>query len=323
MPTIQYYDTKVFIDDHQSILEAFRESGVELPNSCQAGACQTCIMEAIDGEVTAQAQQGLRASQKEKNYFLACQCYPETDMQIRLPDDRQLKSPGVIIAKEYLNKNVLRLLVKTITPFDYHAGQYVTLWKDDKTARSYSIANIPNPENILEFHIKILENGVMSQWLAQENVLGHAIDIQGPVGDCYYTPEAGNDILYLVGTGTGLAPLYGIANDALSQQHQGDIHLYHGSLTMDDLYLDEKLAEMQKQYSNFYYHPVVLNQDESCRVEVQEGDILKILTAEVEDFQNSSFYLCGPEDLVKNLQKNIFLSGAALKKIYADVFLAS
>lgn len=323
MPTIQYNDTTLDVDSNKSILEAFLESGVELPNSCQAGACQTCIMEAIDGEVATQAQEGLRTSQKEKNYFLACQCYPKNDMQIRIPDDEQLKIPGVIISKEFLSKNVLRIRIKTVEPFAYHPGQYITLWKDELTARSYSLASLPGADNMLELHVKIIENGVMSQWLIHEDVLGQAVQIQGPLGDCYYTPEDDHDTLYLAGTGTGLAPLYGIANDALNQKHQKEIHLFHGSLTVAELYLDKTLLEMQNKYINFYYHPVVLNIEEHCRPEIEEGDISEILMDKIVDIKNSSFYLCGPETLVKSLQKTIFLAGASLKKIHADAFVAS
>lgn len=67
--------------------------------------------------------------------------------------------------------------------------------------------------------------------------------------------------MLLIGTGSGLAPLIGIARDALNQQHTGDIYLYHGSHDAAGLYLVDELREMAEHYPNFHYVPCVSGDD--------------------------------------------------------------
>ena len=86
----------------------------------------------------------------------------------------------------------------------------------DGLARSYSIASLLTDDS-LELHVRVLPEGRMSQWLASTARVGHADGDPGPSGDCFYTAGREDQPLLLAGTGTGLAPLFGIARDALRQ----------------------------------------------------------------------------------------------------------
>ncbi|MBU2970734.1 hypothetical protein KO527_15380 [Pseudoalteromonas sp. C2R02] len=50
-----------------------------------------------------------------------------------------------------------------------------------------------------------------------------------------------NNDLVLIGTGTCLASLIGIIKQALGNNHQGKITLFHGSRYQDGLYLHQDL----------------------------------------------------------------------------------
>lgn len=56
------------------------------------------------------------------------------------------------------------------------------------------------------------------------------------------------------GTGTGLAPLYGIVHEALRESHQGPIHLFHGGVTSRDLYCVAALRTVESLHPQFHYH---------------------------------------------------------------------
>ncbi len=58
----------------ESVLAALLRSGVDVPHDCQAGVCQSCLMQAEEGFIPAVAQNDLTQEQKNLGCFLACQC---------------------------------------------------------------------------------------------------------------------------------------------------------------------------------------------------------------------------------------------------------
>jgi len=304
-----------------SVLDTLLEHGQTIPNNCRAGACQSCLMQVTKGKVPEKSQQGLKDSHKAKNLFLACSCEPEENIDIQLPDIKQLKVSATVSQINKLSADVIELKIKTSEPYEYHAGQYVTLWRNDIIGRSYSLASQAKENETLNFHIRLIPNGQFSSWVHHELKVGDTLFVQGPAGDCFYTPGNPEQNLLLIGTGTGLAPLYGIVHDALQQKHTGEIHLIHGALNPSGLYLAEDLSELEQKYSNFKYHPCVVNSEENMPSSIIEGDICKVALDLVPKPAGWKTYLCGDDELVKKLHKQTFLAGCNMNDIYSDPFI--
>lgn len=201
----------------------------------------------------------------------------------------------------------------TDAAFDYRPGQYLTLLRDDGLARSYSLASLPR-ERSLELHVRVLEGGRMSQWLAREANIGTSMSLMGPSGDCFYVPGREEQPMLLAGTGTGLAPLYGIVRDALAAGHQGPIHLVHGVASRAGLYLRPELAELMAGHANVTCTASVLAED---------GPMEKAVLASHPSLKGWRAYVCGDPAIVQRMRKTLFLAGAALNDIHADAFLPS
>ncbi|MCK4708818.1 MAG: 2Fe-2S iron-sulfur cluster binding domain-containing protein, partial [Gammaproteobacteria bacterium] len=261
MAQLKYKDNVLNVSAGSTVLDTLLEHGHEVPNNCRAGACQSCMMQVTKGKVPERSQQGLKDSHKAKGLFLACSCEPEEDLNIQLPDAHQLRIPATVSQINKLSSDVIELKLKTTEPYKYYAGQYVTLWRDEFLGRSYSLASLPQQDETLNFHIKLIPNGMFSGWVHDELQVGDTLFVQGPAGDCFYTPENPQQNLLLIGTGTGLAPLYGIIHDALQQGHTGEIHLFHGALNPSGLYLMEDLSILEQQHHNIKYHPCVFNSE--------------------------------------------------------------
>lgn len=263
MAQLKYKESIFNVSAGSTVLDTLLEHGQEIPNSCRAGACQSCLMQVTKGHVPEQAQKGLKDSHKAQGLFLACSCEPEEDIDIKLPDTEQLRVAATVHQINKLSDDVVELKIKinNAGSFQYHAGQYVTLWKDDSIARSYSLASLPREDGTLTFHIKLIPDGQFSSWVHHNLKIDDELFVQGPTGDCFYTSGQPEQNLLLVGTGTGLAPLYGIIHDALKQGHTGEIHLIHGALDPSGLYLTSEMSELAQEHSNVNYHPCVLNSE--------------------------------------------------------------
>jgi len=325
MTFIIFDQQHIELNDGQTVLSALLERNYDIPNSCQAGVCQSCLMQASEGEIPAAAQNGLKDTLKTQGYFLACSCTPKTPLQINLASDLTQQYAATVVEHQQLSADVLCLRLKPHAPFDYRAGQFITLWKDKMLGRSYSLASVSALDDNIELHIRRIQGGQMSHWLHDEIKLGDQLHIQNATGDCFYVADKPEQKILLAGTGTGLAPLIGIARDALQQHHQGDIHLLHGALKTDDLYKHQTLLDMAKQYQQFHYHANVLHSTNPTLEGVIKNEItLEQHAAEIaQKPADWKAYLCGDANIVNSLKKKLFLSGMNMSSIYSDPFVLS
>lgn len=307
------------LESGESVLDGLLRQGVAVPHSCRAGACQSCLMKAVGGAVPEAAQAGLKDTLKAQGYFLACTCRPQEGTALEVAGADGLRVPARVASLEPLSADVLRVRLETQVPLEYRAGQYVSLVREGGLTRSYSVASLPR-EGALELHVRLIPGGAMSGWLAREARPGERVAVQGPVGSCFYVPGRPEQPLLLAGTGTGLAPLYGILRDALEAGHTGPIYLFHGARTPEGLYLTGELRGLASSHPNLHYRPGVLS---GGTRDVAEGALDVLIRAECPKPAGWRAYLCGDPALVQSLRKKLFLSGLSLKDIHADAFLPS
>lgn len=317
MPEITYQGTKYPCLPDESVLETLLRNGIEVANSCRAGACHICLMHCLNGQVTERSQQDLKPTQKSLNHFLSCQCVPEQDIEVALPDDEDIFISARLMEKQQLSPSVWRFRLETAVPMFYHSGQFINLKNEAGWVRSYSLSSLPSEDNFLEIQVRNVPDGKMSNWLVNDFSIGMHIDIEGPNGHCFYSDGPDHPIL-MIGTGTGLAPLLGILRDALHQSHSGDIHLYHGALCRADLYLHETLTDMARSHSNFYYHGCV--SDEKVTEGIKGGIVSDIALSEHPTLRGWQVFLCGAPEMVQKTSKMAFLAGASMQDISSDAF---
>ncbi len=321
MPLLRFQQQTYACEPGETVLDCLTRKGATIPSSCRSGVCQTCLMHATAGVPPSAAQNGLKPTLCAQGYFLACLCRPQETMVIALPgEDVSPRTSAVIVAKEALNADILRLSLRCLRPFDYRAGQFAHLLRPDGLIRSYSLAGLPRPDGVIEFHIRRLPGGAMSTWIHNTLCVGDSIEVAGPYGNCFYLPAASSQGMLLIGTGSGLAPLWGIISDALDQGHTGPIRLYHGSWRPEGLYLVEALHRLAAKHPNFTYVPCV---DADTLPEYREGRADLIAHADLPNLKGWRIYLCGHPDMVKSARKRAFLAGASMQDIYSDPFLLS
>ncbi len=302
----------------ETVLETLLRENVRVPNGCRQGLCQACMMRSLDNPPPVSAQTGLKDTLQKQNYFLACICRPEQDMTVALPNQQGASIEAVVIKKQLLTPDIIQLVLEYQTRLNFFAGQFVNLKRPDGLIRSYSIANIPHHKNILEFHIRRLPNGQFSSWVHDELELGASITISEAQGSCHYLPGRAEQPLMLVGTGSGLAPLYGIIADALAQDHSGPIHLFHGSRDLNGLYFVDEMRELAAKFDNFQYTPCVSGEGiESGHVRGRAHDIA---LSSIETLKGWRVFLCGHPEMVNQTKRMAFMKGASMADIYADAF---
>lgn len=314
MTQIKYEDRPVDIAPGETVLEALLRAGVDAPSSCRAGNCHTCMHRAIEGVPPPESQSGLTDAQKALGYFLPCVCRPKSPLTIVRPDDLGARTDAVVRAIDPLSDDIMRLRVEA-DGFAYRPGQFLELIAGEDLKRHYSLASHPEEDAFLEMHIRLHDEGRMSRHLSQRLKPGDRVHIAGPSGTCFYEGVEADQPLLLIGAGTGLAPLYGVLRDALKRGHRGPIRLYHGARSRKGLYLSNELQALANSRDNLAYRPCALDP-----VAAHGGDVAAIALEAENSVADAAIFLCGGENLVKRLKRELFMRGASLKKIRSDVF---
>ncbi len=157
-----------------------------------------------------------------------------------------------------------------LSSFDFQPGQFVTLdlpihEKPNKRWRSYSIASWPDGSNIIELVIVFLEGGAGTTYLFNEVTVGSQLTLRGPQG-IFTLPEPIEKDLFLVCTGTGVAPFRAMTHHVLDKNiaHR-EIYLIFGCRQFGDCLYRRELTELAEKDSGLPLYPHLFPRDRHSR----------------------------------------------------------
>ncbi|MEY4546995.1 MAG: ferredoxin reductase [Pseudomonadota bacterium] len=281
------------------------------------------MVKASRGSVPPAAQRGLKDGLRSQGLFLSCQCVPTEELEVERHGSSEAFASRVEQV-EPLADNVLRVRLTAPVGLRHRAGQFIQLERpSDGLVRAYSVASLPGAS--LELHVALLPGGAMSQWL--QGAVGEPVVVRGPFGECFYLPEEPERPLCLAGSGTGLAPLLGVLRAALAARHRAPIRLYHGSVRSSGLYLWGELCALARSSPALQLVGSVLEGPLSEPSDLGGGSLVQqpldvALFARGAPSSEERAYLCGAPELVRSLQRKLYMAGVSLERIHADAFVA-
>lgn len=317
MVRITFDGSRYVVQEGETALDALLRGGANVTFSCRRGSCQVCLLK-TSAPLDDDGRRGLREEMRTRGYFLPCVTRPACDMDVEQPDLSELFVRAMIADKRVLSESVVALSLEPETNLAWRTGQFVNVRRPDGTTRSYSIASIGEEDYYLELHIERVAGGAMSGWLCDETKVGDTLEIQGPIGATFYDEAMRDRPLLLIATGTGLAPLIGIARDALRLGHRGEIFLYHGSSDHRGLYLRALLTQLAQENPRFHYVPCVSRgRPELGVVAGRANDVAFRAHPNLNGFVA---FLCGSPEAVHDARARAVAAGVARNDIHADPF---
>jgi ferredoxin--NADP+ reductase len=190
----------------------------------------------------------------------------------------------------------------------FTAGQFTSLALDidgERIARPYSYLSSPQ-QRPLEFFFYTATDGMLSNALVKLE-RGDSIWVKQQSNGFFVLdeiPECAD--LWLLGTGTGVAPFFSILNTDEPWQRFEKIVLIHGVRTLADLRYQEVIQSLQEKYrGRFYFHAFVSREivegtiNGRIPITLEDGSLENALGLML-DVEKSHIMLCGNPDMIKD-----------------------
>lgn len=307
MPELYVGERHWSVSTGSNLLDALNQAGVAVPYSCRAGSCHACLVR-CQGDVEDKQPEALSPAQRQDGWRLACQCQVSADLRVEAFDPARDGLPAQVVGVDWLTPTVLRLRLQPERGLRYRAGQHLVLWAG-QVARPYSLASLPQEDPFLEFHLDCRQPGEFSD-LARQLQVGDRLRLgELRSGALQYDPDWQSRPLWLLASGTGLGPLWGVLREALRQDHQGAIRVIHLAHDAEGHYLAEPLAALAAQHPNL-----------TVELWTAAGSAQALAQLRLVSRQTLAL-LCGHPVSVEAFSKRLFLAGLPRNQLLADVFL--
>ncbi|MCY1396161.1 Anthranilate 1,2-dioxygenase electron transfer component [compost metagenome] len=321
------------VQDNEILLDAALRSGIKIPLDCREGVCATCQGRCESGRYTQDYvdEEALSLEDLAQGKVLSCQTRVQSDATFYFDFDSTLCSAegprriqSLITGVALVSETTAVLHVDAgqhPQQLDYLPGQYARLHVPETDEwRSYSFASRPSPDNKLQFLVRLLPQGVMSDFMRDRCRPGQALEFEAPLGSFYLRQITRP--LYLVAGGTGLSAFLGMLDELAIRGACGQpVTLFYGVTQEADLCEVERLQRYCEQIADFDVQIVVSRPSTTWlgkRGWIPEHFDRGALSAGAFDM-----YVCGPPPMVEAIKGWLSEENVQGGNLYYEKFVES
>ncbi len=328
--TIQPSDHAFTVEDGETVLEAALRNHIGLPYGCRSGACGACKATISLGEIDYGQYLGgtLSEAEKQAGKALLCQAKPLSDLVIQGKEiggatELQIRKLPCRVEKIiHASHDVVILFLKLPANerMQYLAGQYIDILLKDGKRRSYSMANAPHNDELVELHLRNIAGGTFSRFAFTELKEKAVLRFEGPYGT-FFLRESDKPIIFLAG-GTGFAPIKAVIEDMFYKKIDRPMVLYWGVRAVRDIYAQIP-SEWQQANPNFTFIPVLSEPLLEDNWPGRTGLVHEAVLADFPDLSGYQVYACGAPIMIEVAQKSFEQQGLPADEFFADSFTSA
>jgi CDP-4-dehydro-6-deoxyglucose reductase len=328
--TVQPSGQSFDVEESESVLTAALRQGVMLPYGCKNGACGSCKGKIVSGSVDYGHYHARVLTEDERAHgkALFCQARPlgelviecrtigaAKDLAVRLLPCRVQKldkvADDVIIAQLKLPAN---------ERLQFLAGQYIDFLLKGGERRSFSMANPPHADELIELHIRHVPGGSFTDHVFGKMKERDILRLEGPLGSFFLREDSAKPIV-LVASGTGFAPIKSIIESAFHRKVERPMVLYWGGRRPKDLYLNALAQKWALEHPQFRYVPVASEARPEDAWPGRSGFVHRAVMQDLPDLSGYQVYACGVPAMIDAARKD-FIGQCQLPEdeFYADSF---
>jgi CDP-4-dehydro-6-deoxyglucose reductase len=326
--TIQPSGHQFSVQSEETVLAAALRENVALPYGCRNGACGACKGKVLEGELDYGAYQPntLPQEEREQGKALFCTARPRTDLVIEVKEigaarDIPVRTlPCRVERMERLAEDVMALWLKLPSNerLQFLPGQYIDFLLKDGKQRSFSLANAPDDDTLLELHIRHVPGGAFTDHVFGAMKLKDIMRIKGPLGS-FFLRESDKPAIFLAG-GTGFAPIKSILAHAFRHEVDRPLVLYWGAKARADLYMPALPGSWQQAHANFSFIPVLSDPKPTDAWPGRTGFVHQAVLADFADLSGFQVYACGAPPMIEAARRDFFARGLPEDEFFSDAF---
>jgi CDP-4-dehydro-6-deoxyglucose reductase len=323
--TIQPSGHSFPVEANETLLEAALAHGYTLPYSCRDGVCGVCKGKVLEGRVDHGKHQAGALTEAEKAAGMALFCCAKalSDLviecrEVNVASDIQIKTLPCRVQKMQrvaADVMVLQLKLPANERLQFLAGQYIGILLKDQQSRSFSLANAPHQDELLELHIRNIAGGDFTHYVFNEMKERDILRFKGPLGSFSLREDSDKPILF-VASGTGFAPVKAIIEHALHIGVKRPMHLYWGGRMLADLYMLDKARKWED--SGIRFTPALSEPQPGDNWQGRTGFVHQAVLDDYTDLSGHEVYACGAPVMVEAAQRDF----TALRGLPKDAFLS-
>jgi ferredoxin--NADP+ reductase len=187
------------------------------------------------------------------------------------------------------------------------------LQKNKPIMRAYSVAS-PSHQETLEFYSIKVQDGPLTSRLQHIKVGEEILVNSKPVGTLITTNVKSGRTLYMLATGTGIAPFLSLMRGFDVYDNYDNVVLLHGVREIKELAFDDYLTNLNEDETykeitqgKFKYYPTVTREDFKNQGRVTDamytGNVQKVLGLEEFDKDKDRVMICGSMEMNKELKE--------------------
>ena len=202
------------------------------------------------------------------------------------------------------------------------AGQYIDILMKDGRKRSFSLANAPHDDALLQLHIRHVPGGAFTEQVFTTMKVRDILRFNGPHGTFYLREDSSKPIIFLAG-GTGFAPIKSIVEHALAENCQRPMSIYWGAKARIDLYMDALPAQWAASHAHISYVPVLSEPAADDAWSGRTGLVHQAILADFPDLSGHQVYACGAPGMIDAARRDFAAQGLPEDEFFADAFTFS
>lgn len=314
--------------DGETLLAAALDAGFSLPYGCRNGACGACKGKVLSGQVNHGEAQPHALSDEDKaaGLTLFCCATARSDLAIEVKEvgaakDIPIKTlPCRIESMQLLSHDVMQLKLKLPSNerLQFLPGQYLDFLLKDGARRSFSVANVPEADELLELHIRHVPGGQFTEHVFKTMKVKDIMRISGPYGS-FFLRESDKPAIFVAG-GTGFAPIKSILAHAFHAHSTRQMVLYWGARQLRDLYEPNLVAEWQQDQANFSFIPVLSEPAAEDQWPGRTGFVHAAVLADFADLSGYEVYACGAPPMIDAARRDFKARGLPDDAFFSDSF---